>query len=178
MKYILVALKAELPEHNLDPAEYKVWYTGVGKVNATMWATMACIQHDCDTVINYGTAGGFNKDLAGQLLHIGNIRQRDMDARPQAELGVTPFDTSGFAGDIKISNSAYSVSSGDNFVKAQPELESDCVDMEAYGIAKVCHHFQKNFVCYKYISDLADEDAPNTWAENQHKGADAFLAMT
>ena len=63
---------------------------------------ISCIQHDCDTVINYGTAGGFNKELAGQLLHIGNIRQRDMDARPQAELGVTPFDTSGFAGDIKI----------------------------------------------------------------------------
>ena len=178
MKYILVALKAELPEHNLDPTSYKVWYTGVGKVNASIWATLACIQKDCEAVINYGTAGAFNSALAEQLLHIGTVKQRDMDTRPQAELGVTPFEDSGFEGDIKLSNSAYTCSTGDNFVTEVPELESDCVDMEAYAIAKVCKHFQKNCIVYKYISDLADSDAAATWVENQHKGADAFIAMT
>ena len=68
MKYILVALKNELPEHNLDPEKFKVWYHGVGKVNATMFATMACIQSDCEAVINYGTAGALNKELAEQFV--------------------------------------------------------------------------------------------------------------
>jgi len=178
MKYLLVALKEELPEPNLDPNEYTVWYTGVGKVNATIFATLACIQADCEAVINYGTAGTLDPDLAGQLLQIGTIRQRDMDARPQAELGVTPFEETGFAGDIQIANSSWVLSSGDNFVTSTPELESHCVDMEAYGIAKVCRHFNKGFICYKYISDLADENAAETWVENQSKGADAFIAMT
>ena len=31
MKYVLIALKGELPEHNLDPEQFKVWYHGVGK---------------------------------------------------------------------------------------------------------------------------------------------------
>ena len=39
---------------------------GVGKVN--MFATMACIQSDCEAVINYGTAGALNKELAEQLI--------------------------------------------------------------------------------------------------------------
>ena len=132
MKYVLVALKGELPEHNLNPEEYKVWYHGVGKVNATMFATMACIQSDCEAVINYGTAGALNTELAEQLVQVGLVKQRDMDTRPQAGLGITPFEETGFAGDIRISNSAWSCSSGDNFVQAPPELESDIVDMESY----------------------------------------------
>ena len=177
MKYVLVALKGELPEHNLNPEEYKVWYHGVGKVNATMFATMACIQSDCEAVINYGTAGALNTELAEQLVQVGLVKQRDMDTRPQAGLGITPFEETGFAGDIRISNSALSCSSGDNFVQAPPELESDIVDMESYGIAKVCKHFNKPFICYKYVKDFADENAADSWENNQAKGAGAFLEM-
>ena len=39
MIYVLVALKNELGEHQLDESKYKVWYTGVGKVNATFSLT-------------------------------------------------------------------------------------------------------------------------------------------
>ena len=117
MKYILVALKAELPEHNLDPTQYKVWFTGVGKINATIFATLACIQSDCEAVINYGTAGTLDHEHVGKLLQVGKVRQRDMDARPQSELGVTPFEEGELAGDIVIGNSAYVCSSGDTFVK-------------------------------------------------------------
>ena len=92
MKYILVALKDELPDHDLDSSEYQVWYTGVGKINATMWATMACIQNDCEVVINYGTAGSLNNELVDKLVQVGQVKQRDMDARPVSELGITPFE--------------------------------------------------------------------------------------
>ena len=178
MKYILVALKAELPDHNLDPTQYKVWFTGVGKINATIFATLACIQSDCEAVINYGTAGTLDHEHVGTLLQVGKVRQRDMDARPQSELGVTPFEEGDLAGDIVIGNSAYVCSSGDTFVKEKPELDSDIVDMESYAIDKVCNNFNKGLVCYKYITDLADENGIDDWANNHSKGAEAFLAMT
>ena len=176
MIYVLVALKGELPDHDLDPSIYKVWYTGVGKVNATMFATMACIQGDCDAVINYGTAGVINKGLIGNLNKVAIVRQRDMDARPQADLGVTPFEETGIAGDIITSNSGVTLSTGDNFVTADPELESDLVDMEGYAIAKVCKHFEKSLLMLKYGSDMADSDAAKTWEENQADGAELFIA--
>ena len=170
MKYILAALPAELPEHNLDSEQYTVWFTGVGKVNAAMYATLACAQTDCEAVINYGTAGTLTPELAGQLIQVGTVMQRDMDARPLSALGITPMDSE-FAGSIVLSNSAYTCSTGDNFV-------TDIVDMELYAIAKVCKHFSKTIIAYKYVTDLADKDAAEHWEENHSKGAEAFLAMT
>jgi|TARA_R110002074_G_scaffold352228_1_gene523423 adenosylhomocysteine nucleosidase len=177
MKYILAAIPAELVGHELDPEEYTVWFTGVGKINAAMYATLACAQKDCEVVINYGTAGTLNPELAGQLIQVGKVMQRDMDARPLSDLGITPMDNE-FAGTIVLSNSAYTCSTGDNFVTETPELESDIVDMELYAIAKVCKHFKKGLVCYKYITDLADKEASAHWEENHTKGSEAFLAMT
>jgi adenosylhomocysteine nucleosidase len=177
MKYILAALPAELPEHNLDPEQYTVWFTGVGKVNAAMYATLACAQTDCEAVINYGTAGTLTPELAGQLIQVGTVMQRDMDARPLSALGITPMDSE-FAGSIVLGNSTYTCSTGDNFVTETPELVSDIVDMELYAIAKVCKHFSKTIIAYKYVTDLADKDAAEHWEENHSKGAEAFLAMT
>ncbi len=175
MKYVLVALREELPGRELDPAEYKVWYTGVGKINATIFATLACIQKDCDMVINYGTAGTLKPDLKDRLLQVGTLRQRDMDCRPISELGVTPLEEGLLAGDIVITeNMEFICSSGDQFVHSTPELESDIVDMEAYAIAKVCSHFKKKMLCFKYVTDHADENGLHDWEQNHSQGADAF----
>lgn len=174
MIYVLVALKSELPDHTLDPEKYTVWYTGVGKVNATMFATMAAVQSNCEAIINFGTAGCLNKDLVGKLNKVSLVRQRDMDARPQADLGVTPFEETGLQGIIKVAESGCVLSTGDNFVMETPELESDLVDMEGYAIAKVAKHFGKACLMLKYGSDMADEDAAAEWEANQAKGAAAF----
>ena len=76
---------------------------------------------------------------------------------------------------IKVAESGCVLSTGDNFVTEKPELESDLVDMEGYAIAKVAKHFGKPCLMLKYGSDMADEDAPKTWEENQAAGAEAFL---
>lgn len=175
MIYILVALRNELPEHNLDPRQYRVWYTGVGKVNAAMYATLAAAQTDCTAIINYGTAGVLKKELAGDLHVISKVRQRDMDARPQAELGVTPFENTEVAGDIDMGGDGPVLSTGDNFVMSEPELVSDMVDMEGYAIAKVAAHVAKPVILVKYGSDFADESAADDWEANQSKGAELFL---
>ena len=102
MKYVLVALKDELDGHNMNEGEYMVWYTGVGKINATIYATLACLSKDCTEVINYGTAGSQKKEHVGNLLKVGICHQRDMDARPTAELGITPYEATGLEGPLKI----------------------------------------------------------------------------
>lgn len=178
MIYVLVALKGELPENRLDTEKFKVWYTGVGKINATVSATLAVNQPDCDRIINYGTAGTLAPDLAGKLLEVGSVRQRDMDCRPVVGLGLTPFETTEIAGDITLNpDSKVILSTGDNFVTEPPELRSHLVDMEGYAIAKVGKMFSKPTTIIKYASDMADKDAPKTWEENQSNGADLFLDL-
>jgi len=172
MIYILVALENEFPI-KLDTNQYSVVYTGVGKINATIHAIGACLDPFCTKVINYGTAGALNKNIIGQLINIGTIYQRDMDARPLADLGVTPFEEDG--GPIYVSDSLFTLSTGDNFVKQIPELITDAVDMEAYAIAKICKRMNKPFQCYKYLTDFADENSANHWQENVNKGIDKFL---
>ena len=53
-------------------------------------------------------------------------------------------------------------------------MDIDLVDMEAYALAKVCKLELIKFRCFKYVSDNADENAPNEWLENCKKGAKLF----
>ena len=48
------------------------------------------------------------------------------------------------------------------------------VDMEAYALAKVCAYMNVDFVCYKYISDDANDDASGEWVDNVAKGEPLF----
>lgn len=180
MIYILIALPGEFPpeyQEQLDTSRYRLMFTGVGKINASVAAVIAAADKECAGIINYGTAGCLNPELAGKLHSIGTVRQRDMDARPQAELGQTPFDTSGYAGDIQLLDKPVVLSTGDNFVQSPPELESDLVDMEGYAITKIACQFGRTVRLYKYASDMADEDAAKTWEENQADGAQAFIDL-
>lgn len=176
MIYILVALQSEFDLIE-DSDQYRVIYTRVGKVNAALTASYVCQFDDCDKIINYGTAGTLNSELTGKLIQVGTIYQRDMDARPLSSLGYTPFENTEFSGPITINDSKYSLSTGDNFVTSRPEIDTDLVDMEAYAIAKVCGLFNIPFECYKYVTDLADENAAQHWQENQHRGAELFREL-
>ena len=70
-----------------------------------------------------------------------------------------------------------SLSTGDNFVTAPPDLASDIVDMEGYAIAKACIRAGVPFTCWKFVTDLADENATANWRENVEKGASAFTGL-
>ena len=50
----------------------------------------------------------------------------------------------------------------------------NCVDMEAYALAKVCGYMNKDFICYKYISDDADGEADSDWQQNVAGGEELF----
>lgn len=167
---IVVALEDELPTHLV--AGWNVLYTGVGKVNAAIAATEAVLETRPIHLINYGTAGALNPSITG-LNRVNHIVQRDMDVRPLGfELGHTPFDTTGH---IDLGGPGVSLGTGDHFVTTPPELVTDIVDMEAYALAKVARLFSIHFQCWKYISDNANDDAADHWAENVAKGARAFV---
>ena len=166
---ILVALEDELTKEDLN--EFHIEYMGVGKINASIKTTEAIRKYSPKLIINYGTAGSLNKDISG-LVEATNFYQRDMDASPLGiKVGETPFEDS-FK--IHFGRDGLSCGTGDSFVTNTPELITDLVDMEAYALAKVCAMMGRDFICYKYISDDADNNADDEWEENVAKGEPLF----
>ncbi|MAQ80576.1 MAG: 5'-methylthioadenosine nucleosidase [Rhodobacterales bacterium] len=169
---LIIALKEELPR-NLLP-EFNIEYCGVGKINATYKALEIISKYEPKLIINFGTAGSLRKNLFG-LHEVSHFFQRDMDARALGfKIGVTPFEERSV---IDFGRTGLSCSSGDNFVSSPPELKTDLVDMEAYAIAKVCVLKNIQFMCFKYVSDNADESASKNWKANASLGATAFKDM-
>ena len=173
---LIVALEVELADIDL-PSGVRVTFSGVGKVNAALAAARVLGHGDCRYVINYGTAGSLSPALAGRLVRVSSIVQRDMDARPLAPLGTTPFEEAGTTAVIDLGGDGVRLSTGDNFVTSPPKVESDIVDMEAYAIAKACVRADIPFECHKFVTDLADENATENWRANVTKGAELFLAL-
>ena len=167
---ILVALKDELDVNEIG--DFKVYYSGVGKVNAAIKTLQVIQKHSPDLIINFGTAGSLNPRLSG-LLEVGSFYQRDMDASPLGfEIGQTPFEE-----DIEITFGREGVTcgTGDKFLTSAPILKTDIVDMEAYAIAKVCKLKNIDFRCFKFISDNADNEAKDDWVDNVSLGAKLFI---
>ena len=173
---VLLALEAELAGRRLPPG-FRVTFCGVGKINAALATAAVLARPHCARVVNFGTAGSLRPELAGQLLRVNRMLQRDMDGRPLAALGDTPFEEGPAAGVIDLGGDGVSLSTGDNFVTAPPDLASDIVDMEGYAIAKACIRAGVHFTCWKFVTDLADENATANWRENVEKGAAAFIAL-
>ena len=171
---IFVALPEEFSQSQA-PKGVNVVHTGIGKVNAAMAASRYLTANPhTELVYNYGTAGGGDASVAGELLAVNALVERDMDLTP---LGLPQFVTQeNQVPFIYTSNRDTEIvcGTGDSF--ARPELPYHIVDMEAYAIASVVRRFGiQNFYCYKYISDTDDDaDPAEAWKENVSKGAKKF----
>ena len=162
-----IALIIALPQEAEGIDEYPVYLSGCGKVNATI-ATMTAIRDGADCIINYGTAGTVSEQSG--LLEVTGFVDRDMDATPlNFKLGQTPYEK-----DIMLGTPEVVCGTGDTFATAKPKIDCDIVDMEAYAIAKICKKHKVEFLCYKYISDSADESASSDWEQNVAKGCKQF----
>ena len=165
--------------------DYRVLYTGVGKVNATLKLTQK-LQIDRSLppspklVINYGTAGSRELPI-GELVDCTKFTQRDMNVTSLGFMqGQTPFENNV---PIVLDNDHVEFNpigkkmrcgSGDNFVQDNKEIYSDVFDMEAYALAKVCYHYDVPFISFKYITDGADEHSPGDWKDNCTDGVRLF----
>ena len=173
-RVIFVALEDEFSFH-MKPKNIELVYTGIGKINAAIAVTKYLTANPhVEKVYNYGTAGAADDSVAGELLAVGCVVERDMDLTP---LGLDPYITKkSQVPYIYTSNRDTEIvcGTGDSF--ARPKLpDYHIVDMEAYAIAKVCQKFDIPFYCYKYISDTdADADPSEAWKENVSKGAHQF----
>jgi adenosylhomocysteine nucleosidase len=165
---ILIALQDEAPDMTYS---MKVFYTGVGKVNAAMTASELIVKYNPKRVINFGTAGGIT--VKSGFHQVTKFVQRDMIC---CELGSLPGQTPFEEGVILDNGIGLTCSTGDNFVTDSNLLiPADVVDMEAYAIAKVCKKYNIEFLCYKFISDGANEDSSNDWRTTVSRGQVHYL---
>ena len=164
--------------------DYDVLYTGVGKVNATFELTnkfgMYGSHIPYDLVVNYGTAGS-RKIKKKTLVDCTKFIQRDMDVTGLGFLkGQTPFENSvpmildfDHIEFNPIGRKA-TCGTGDNFAEDKSQYYGEVVDMEAYGLAKVCYLYDLPFISFKYITDGADEQAHEDWEKNLADGIEVF----
>ena len=166
--------------------DYRVLYTGVGKVNATFELTKVLQKAHLHymppmpkLVINYGTAGS-RKIKKKQLVDCTKFIQRDMDVTGLGFMkGETPFESDP---SITIQSTSEfnpigrnaSCGSGDSFVEDRTNYYGEVVDMEAYALAKVCYHYDISFISLKYITDGADEQSHEDWEQNLANGIVEF----
>ena len=172
---ICVALQAELPDG--IKGDFNVIYTGVGKIQAaTRLAKHLCSINKPTEIWNYGTAGGVS-GISG-LHEVGAFLQRDMMTEPQAPRGTTPFSEP-LLGEIHTRHKGIRCGTGDSFVMGPDpwfqEQNIDCVDMEGWALAYVAREYGIKFRAFKYISDMADENAMEDWSANVANGAELFL---
>ena len=173
-KVIFVALEEEFP-FSMKPNGFNLVYTGIGKVNAASTvAKYLTTNPHVERVYNYGTAGASDDSVAGELLEVGAVLERDMDITP---LGIPKYVTKKKQVPYIYTanrNTEIVCGTGDSFARPQPP-DYHIVDMEAYAIASVCRQFDIPLYCYKYISDTdSDEDPGEAWKKNVAKGAEKF----
>ena len=186
---IVCALEQEV-NGELDgvlPDSRQIIYTGVGKVNATGQLTERLHRSHLNylplmpkLVINYGTAG--SRDLPiGELVDCTKFTQRDMDVKGMGFMkGQTPFENlvpivlDYDHVEFNPIGKKLRCGTGDNFVQTDEDTYSDVFDMEAYALAKVCHHYKVPFISFKYITDNANEYSVGDWNDNLGKGVIQF----
>ena len=165
---ILIALKEEAPNMAFS---MKVFFTGVGKVNAAMTAGELIAKYNPDRIINFGTAGGIT--VKSGFHQVTKFVQRDMMC---CELGSRPGETPFEEGVVLDLGEGLTCSTGDNFVTDNNLLvPADIVDMEAYAIAKACKKLKVEFLCYKFISDGANNESLIDWRLTVSQGQEYYI---
>lgn len=151
--------------------------TGIGKVNAAYELTKAIQLKRPSVIVNLGSAGSthFKK---GDVVCCTKFVQRDMDVRG---LGFALYETplSGLPPVLEYGLEMNGLpvgicGTGDSFEMQHSETIYDVVDMESYALAMIAMKENIPFLCLKYISDGADDNAAEDWSVQVHKAAVAY----
>ncbi len=149
-------------------------FTGIGKLNASYYIMKGISEKRPDIVVNLGTAGStaFSK---GEIVCCSGFYQRDMEV---TVLGFQKFETP-FSDEppllrygIDFENVPSGIcGSGDSFEMEHQNPEYNVIDMEAFAFAKICQRENIPFLCLKYISDGANDDAVSDWTYEVKKAS-------
>lgn len=166
---VLIAMSDEAPEL---ASLCNVFFTGVGKVNAAATAAEVIVKYRPQRIINFGTAGGIT--VGPGFYQCTRFVQRDMHCEA---LGCKSGQTLGESHLYLGHAQGLTCSTGDDFViNPQLAIGADVVDMEAYAIARACERLGVEFLCWKYISDQANQDANTEWQQQVSAGQHHYLA--
>jgi adenosylhomocysteine nucleosidase len=157
---------------------YDVLHAGIGKVNAAYALTTRLTQSTPTIVINMGTAGS-RRHQGGAIINCTSFIQRDMDATP---LGFAKWQTP-FSADPVVISHGLAVDglpqgvcgTGDSFDTSDAAGHFDVVDMEAFALALICQRRNIPFLCLKYISDGANDDAHKDFMTSLRDTAERLL---
>ncbi len=173
---------------------------GIGKVNATISATLLVRDFDIDHVINIGTAGGLkpNTEEVGDIVISEKVVHHDFDLTGFGRAyGEVPGFGVGFTADEKLVKLAKEVldqdhvrahvgliASGDQFISKKEQVEpmlahfpdALCAEMEAASIAQVCTVFKVPFIVTRGLSDIYNKGSNEVQFDEYLKKAAAVSA--
>lgn len=157
---------------------------GIGKVNASMCATLLIQAFNVDKVLFTGVAGGLNPNInIGDIVISTELIQHDFDCTAFGyEPGIIPrMAESNFKADNNLielakkvaensfgKNRVYTgrilsgdvfVGSGDKIKWLRDNFNGECAEMEGAAVAHVCQTLKKPFVIIRSISDKANHEA-------------------
>ena len=190
-------------EGSYNGQEVVVAYSKIGKVFATLTATMLIERFKCDMLLFSGVAGAISDELnIGDLIIADGLCQHDLDITafghpfgyvPEGEVCIRTDETlRNVAKEVAKSKGLTLkegiIATGDQFV-ANPErkewigttFNADALEMEGASVAVVCSSLNVPFFILRAISDSADMDASfnfDEFLESSAKiSADFILSM-
>ena len=183
--------------------ELVVAYSKIGKVFATLTATILIEKFQCEKLLFSGVAGAISDELKiGDLIIANGLCQHDLDITAFGHpFGYVPEGEVCIPSDVGLRNIAKEVAkeknltlkegviaTGDQFV-ANPErkdwigdtFKADALEMEGASVAVVCSSLNVPFFILRAISDSADMDASFNFEEflesSAKISADFILSM-
>ncbi len=183
--------------------EVVVAYSKIGKVFATLTATMLIEKFACDTLLFSGVAGAISDELKiGDLIIADGLCQHDLDITafghpygfvPEGEVCIpTDVNLRKIAKEVAASKGLTLregvIATGDQFVANAERKDwigdtfsADALEMEGASVAVVCSALEVPFFILRAISDSADMDASfnfDEFLESSAKiSADFILSM-
>ncbi len=180
--------------------EVVVAYSKIGKVFATLTATMLIEKFGCDRLLFSGVAGAISSDLnIGDLIIADGLCQHDLDITAFGHpYGYVPEGEVCIPTDVNLRNIAKEVAAskgltlkegviatGDQFVANAERKDwigstfnADALEMEGASVAVVCSALEVPFFILRAISDSADMDASfnfDEFLESSAKISAAFI---
>lgn len=165
----------------LENKQVVVFQSGIGKVGAAV-STAFVLEHFAPKfVINIGSAGGFNSQLAvGDVVISSEVRYHDVDVTlVGCEYGQIPNMPAAFVADQQLITAAQQavqqqtnhrsmtglICTGDCFMSEQAVIElvrsrfpqMIAADMEAAAVGHTCYLYNCPFVVIRAISDVVDQ---------------------
>jgi adenosylhomocysteine/aminodeoxyfutalosine nucleosidase len=178
--------KVEYANNSYYEATYKgkelvIAYSKIGKVFASLTATILLEKFSCDKLLFSGVAGAISPDLnIGDLIIADGLCQHDLDIVAFGHpYGYVPEGEVCIPTDINLRNIAKEVAkkrnltlkegviaTGDQFVANSERKDwilntfnADALEMEGASVAVICNALNVPFFVLRAISDTANDDA-------------------